>query len=57
MNSIIWFLAVCDTCKPTAPVPFVLELERDQWALKHTDGTGHKVLLIKQTGRRNEGAQ
>lgn len=45
----IWYLAVCNTCTPLLPMPFLLEDERDRWAKEHTDGTGHDVLLVKQT--------
>lgn len=39
----VWYLAVCQGCTPTLPMPFTTEQDRDDWARLHAEGTGHEV--------------
>ena len=43
-----WYLAVCLTCTPLLPMPFIDRAERDEWAVAHRDGTGHAVHLTEE---------
>jgi hypothetical protein len=47
----LWYLAVCEVCKPRLPQPFRDEAERALWVGLHTKGTGHTVTLTTKRGR------
>lgn len=40
-----WFLAGCNRCGPGLAEPFRDEFDRDLWAIRHTETTGHLVHL------------
>jgi hypothetical protein len=40
-----WFLATCHRCGPDLGQPFRDLVERDEWAIKHAESTGHVVYL------------
>jgi hypothetical protein len=38
-----WYLAQCQDCWKTLPMPFLSEEERDGWAEVHEEATLHRV--------------
>jgi hypothetical protein len=43
-----YYLAECQDCTPTLPVPFLEQPERDKWASVHSDVLGHSVLVYTE---------
>lgn len=41
----IWYLATCHRCGADLAEPFRDLVERDEWAVKHAESTGHVVYL------------
>jgi hypothetical protein len=41
----MWYLATCHRCGPGLGQPFRDLVERDEWAIKHAESTGHVVYL------------
>jgi hypothetical protein len=45
VGALIWYLATCHQCGADLAQPFHSDVERDDWAAKHVEATGHVVLL------------
>ena len=41
----VWYLATCHRCGPDLAQPFTDLVERDEWAVKHAESSGHVVHL------------